>query len=195
MKIKGIEEHKLITRLIEGDQTAFELLFHFYYPGLLVFTRKILLDADEAENIVQDFFVYLWQNKNKIKDSSTLKGYFFMSVKNRALNFIKSRKIKEKTINELKLLVEQDPLYQPDLFIESELQGKINKALNKLPNRTREIFVLSRTKGYSNDEIAEMLDLSKRTVETQISNALKILRVELKDYMFIMLILGIDIIG
>jgi RNA polymerase sigma-70 factor (ECF subfamily) len=195
MKIKGIEEHKLITRLIEGDQTAFELLFHFYYPGLLVFTRKILLDADEAENIVQDFFVYLWQNKNKIKDSSTLKGYFFMSVKNRALNFIKSRKIKEKTITELKLLVEQDPLYQPDLFIESELQGKINKALNKLPNRTREIFVLSRTKGYSNDEIAEMLDLSKRTVETQISNALKILRVELKDYMFIMLILGIDIIG
>jgi RNA polymerase sigma-70 factor (ECF subfamily) len=195
MKIKGIEEHKLITRLIEGDQTAFELLFHFYYPGLLVFTRKILLDADEAENIVQDFFVYLWQNKNKIKDSSTLKRYFFMSVKNRALNFIKSRKIKEKTINELKLLVEQDPLYQPDLFIESELQGKINKALNKLPNRTREIFVLSRTKGYSNDEIAEMLDLSKRTVETQISNALKILRVELKDYMFIMLILGIDIIG
>jgi RNA polymerase sigma-70 factor (ECF subfamily) len=195
MKIKGIEEHKLITRLIEGDQTAFELLFHFYYPGLLVFTRKILLDADEAENIVQDFFVYLWQNKNKIKDSSTLKGYFFMSVKNRALNFIKSRKIKDKTINELKLLVEQDPLYQPDLFIESELQGKINKALNKLPNRTREIFVLSRTKGYSNDELAEMLDLSKRTVETQISNALKILRVELKDYMFIMLILGIDTIG
>ncbi len=194
MKINGIEEQNLIQHLIDGDQTAFELLFRFYYPGLLIFTKQILFDADEAENIVQDFFVHLWLNRKSIKDSSTLKGYFFTSVKNRALNFLKKRKIKENTIKELKLLVESDTLYQPDLFIESELQDKINRALKKLPKRTHEIFILSRSKGFSNDEIADMLSLSKRTVETQISNALKILRVELKDYLFMLLILGIDIL-
>ncbi len=195
MKINGIEEQSLIQHLIDGDQTAFELLFRFYYPGLVIFTKQILFDADEAENIVQDFFVHLWLNRKSIKDSSTLKGYFFTSVKNRALNFLKKRKIKENTIKELKLLIEADTLYEPDLYIESELQNKINRALKKLPKRTHEIFVLSRSKGYTNNEIAEMLSLSKRTVETQISNALKILRIELRDYLFMLLILGIDILG
>jgi RNA polymerase sigma-70 factor (ECF subfamily) len=192
MKINGIEEQKLIIRLIEGDQTAFELLFRFYYPGLLIFTKQILFDTIEAENIVQEFFVNIWLNRKKIKDSSTLKGYFFTSVKNRALNFLKSKQIKENTISELKYLIETDSLYQPDIFVESELQGKIVEALKKLPKRTYEIFVLSRTKGYSNDEIADMLNLSKRTVETQISNALRILRLELKEYLFMLLILGLD---
>jgi RNA polymerase sigma-70 factor (ECF subfamily) len=193
MKIKGIEEQILIKRLIEGDQTAFELLFRFYYPGLVIFTKQIIFDPVESENVVQDFFVQLWVNRKKIKDSSTLKGYFFTSVKNRAFNFLKNKKIKENVIGELKTMVETDCLYQPDIFVESELQEKIKQALTKLPKRTHEIFVLSRTKGYSNDEIAKMLDLSKRTVETQISNALKILRVELKEYLFILLIIGLEV--
>ncbi len=191
MRINGIEEQDLIRRLIEGDQTAFELLFRFYYPGLVVFTRNIIFDPAESENIVQEFFVQLWINRNNIKDSSTLKSYFFISIKNRALNYLKKEQVKAKVIHELTILTETDPLYQPDIFVESELQKKIMQALTKLPKRTHEIFVLSRTKGYSNDEIADMLNLSKRTVETQISNALKILRVELKEYIFILLILGL----
>jgi RNA polymerase sigma-70 factor (ECF subfamily) len=88
----------------------------------------------------------------------------------------------------LKELVENDFLFQPDLFVESELQQQIAKAMEKLPERAREIFMLSRFKGISNDEIATQLELSKRTVETQISNALKILRNELKEYKFLLLL-------
>lgn len=194
MKINGIEEHTLIMRFIEGDQTAFELLFRFYYPGLVVFAKQLIFDPAEAENIVQDFFVNLWVNRDKIKDSSSLKGYFFTSIKNRAFNYLKSVKVREHIIDELKQLTESDSLFQPDIFVESELQNRIKAALNKLPARTREIFVLSRTKGYSNDEIADMLNISKRTVETQISNALRSLRVELKDYLFILLVLGLNVI-
>ena len=193
MKLNGIDEQKLIERLILGDQTAFEILFRFYYPGLLIFTRQIIFDTAEAENIVQDFFVGLWVNRSKLKSSKSLKGYFFTSVKNKSLNYLKNKKIKERTISELKYMIEDDLLYQPDLFVESKLQNKISKAFKKLPKRTHEIFQLSRIKGFTNNEIAEMLDLSKRTVETQISNALKILRIELKDYLFILLILGLDI--
>jgi RNA polymerase sigma-70 factor (ECF subfamily) len=84
--------------------------------------------------------------------------------------------------------VEKDMLFQPDLFVESELQQQIAKAMEKLPTRTREIFMMSRFKNISNDEIATQLELSKRTVETQISNALKILRNELKEYKFLLLL-------
>ncbi len=85
-------------------------------------------------------------------------------------------------------MVEEDLLFQPDLFVESELQQQIANAREKLPPRTREVFIMSRFKGIPNDEIAIQLELSKRTVETQISNALKILRNELKEYKFLLLL-------
>jgi RNA polymerase sigma-70 factor, ECF subfamily len=186
--INGIKEEILIQRLINGDQTAFELLFRFYYPGLVTFASQIVLDSDEAEEIVQDFFVKLWTGRREIKKSDTLKSYFFTSVKNRALNVLKKEKISEKVRAEFREMIETDQLYQPDLFVESELQSRIKSALEKLPARTGEVFGLSRFNGHSNDQIAEQLSISKRTVETHISNALKILREELKDYMFLLLL-------
>lgn len=186
--INGIDEETLIQRFINSDQTAFELLFRFYYPGLVTFVSQIILDRDEAEEIVQDFFVNVWSARKSIHQSSSLKSYFFVSVKNRAFNYLKKEQIREKTLNQLKEIVEKDILFQPDLFIESELQQEINKAMEKLPARAREVFVMSRFKGISNDEIASQLELSKRTVETQISNALKILREELKEYRFLLLL-------
>jgi len=193
MKINGIEEKDLIKRLFDGDQTAFELIFRFYYPGLVIFARQIVLDPDDAEEIVEDFFVRLWEKRKNIKTSTTLKSYFFTSIKNKSLNLLKREKVKRKVIKELKHLIETDLLYQPDLFIESELQNKIDIALKKLPKRTHEIFVLSRSEGLSNDEIADKLNLSKRTVETQISNALKIFRIELKDYLFLLMCMGLNV--
>lgn len=186
--INGIGEETLIHRLINGDQTAFELLFRFYYPGLVTFVSQIISDRDEAEEIVQDFFVKLWTGRSGIQKSSSLKSYFFVSVKNRAFNYLKKEQIKEKTFSQLKELVENNFLFQPDLFVESELQHQIAMAMEKLPARTREIFMMSRFKGLSYDEIAAQLELSKRTVETQIYNALKILRNELKEYQFLLLL-------
>ena len=186
--INGIEEKKLVDRLLDGDSTAFELIFRFYYPGLVVFVRHIVLDPTEAEEIVQDFFVHLWDSRKNIQHTSSLKSYFFVSVKNRAFNFLKKQQIREKTLNELQQMVENDILYHPDLFVVSELQEQITNALNKVPERAREVFLLNRFKGLSNNEIASQLNLSKRTVETQISNTLKILRNELKEYRFLLLL-------
>jgi RNA polymerase sigma-70 factor (ECF subfamily) len=186
--INGIEEDTLIQRFINGDQTAFELLFRFYYPGLVTFVSQIISDHDEAEEIVQDFFVNVWTARKNIQKSSSLKSYFFVSVKNRAFNYLKKEQIKEKTFSQLKELVEKDFLFQPDLFVESEIRQQITKAMEKLPTRTREVFMFSRFKGLSNNEIATQLDISKRTVETQISNALKIFRNELKEYKFLLLL-------
>ncbi|RIH65725.1 RNA polymerase sigma-70 factor [Mariniphaga sediminis] len=186
--IKGIEEEFLIQRLINGDQTAFELLFRFYYPGLVTYASQIVLNPVEAEEIVQNFFVQLWQGRKGIKKSKSLKSYFFTAVKNQAINYLKKEKISSKVREEIRNMTENDLLYDPDLLVVSELQTRIKKAFNKLPPRTNEIFTLSRFKGFSNEQIAKKLNLSKRTVETQISNALKILREELKDYLFLMML-------
>ncbi|MDD4191756.1 MAG: RNA polymerase sigma-70 factor [Mangrovibacterium sp.] len=176
--INGIKEEILLQRLINSEETAFELLFRFYYPGLVTFASQIVLDPDAAEELVEDFFVKFWSDRKKVKQSGSLKSYFFTCIKNRALNYLKKEKISKKVLEELRFMIETDRTYQPDLF----LQDQVNAAFEKLQPRTREIFTLSRFNGLSNDEIAKHLNISKRTVETQISNALKILREEFRDY-------------
>jgi RNA polymerase sigma-70 factor, ECF subfamily len=187
--IGGIEEKVLIDRIIRGDQTAFELIFCFYYPGLVVFTEHIIQDRPEAEEIVQDFFERLWTKRKNLFNTGSLKNYLFTSVKNSSLNFLKKEKVKSRFIEELKEVMKNNLLYDHDLFIQSDLQDEIRKSFEKLPSRTREVFEMSRFKGKKNDEIAQELNLSKRTVETHITNSLKILREELKDYMMLLLLL------
>ena len=186
-KIGGIEERILVERMQQGDTTAFELLFKYYYPGLVVFASNIVLNKDEAEELVQDFFVRLWENRHSLKSDNPLKSYLFTSVKNRSINFLKSAQVKKNVIEELKRQMESEIRYNPDIYTDTELQQKLKLAFTKLPPRTAEIFTLSRFKGLSNDEIALSLELSKRTVETQISNALKILRKELQNYLTLLL--------
>ncbi|RIJ49917.1 RNA polymerase sigma-70 factor [Maribellus luteus] len=187
IKIGGIEERILVERMQQGDTTAFELLFKYYYPGLVVFASNIVINKDEAEELVQDFFVRLWENRHSLKSDNPLKNYLFTSVKNRSINFLKSVQVKKNVIEELKRQMESEMRYNPDIYTDTELQQKLKLAFTKLPPRTAEIFTLSRFKGLSNDEIALSLELSKRTVETQISNALKILRKELQNYLTLLL--------
>ncbi len=189
--INGISERVLIDRFREGDQTAFELLFRHYYPGLVMFTCQITHDQDEAEEIVQDFFCRMWKHRFSIRETQSLKSYLFTSVRNRGLNFLAHQKLEARKIDELKQVMNDNLTYNQDIFVESELQKKIKAAFEKLPPRTREIFSLSRYGNLKNEEIADKLDLSRRTVETQISNALKILRHELKDYIGLLLLIDL----
>ena len=189
--IHGITEKDLILRLKSGDQTAFELLFHFYYPGLVIYSTQFTADRAEAEEIVQDFFVRFWQKHRNILPADSLKNYFFSSVKNSSLNLLKHKKIETKYLKQLNDLSNSHLVYNEDIYLETELQEKIKKAIDLLPEKCREIFIMSRINGLKNEEIATKLNLSKRTVETQISKALKVLRIELKDYAGLLLIWGI----
>jgi len=189
--IQGIYEKDLIGRLKEGDQTAFELLFHFYYPGLVMYSTQFTADRMEAEEIVQDFFVRFWQKHRQILLTDSLKSYLFLSVKNSCLNYLKHKKVEEKYIRKMAELSNRHLAYDPDLYVVSELQEKVKDAIDLLPEKCREVFIMSRVQGLKNEEIATNLNISKRTVETQISKALKVLRIELKDYVGLLILLGI----
>jgi RNA polymerase sigma-70 factor (ECF subfamily) len=189
--IHGISEKDLIVRLKGGDQTAFELLFHFYYPGLVIYSTQFLGDRAEAEEVAQDFFVRLWQKHQHLIPAESLKGYLFSSVRNGSLNVLKHKKIEEKYLKEMLDLSEHHLVYDPDLYVVSELQEKIKSSINELPEQCRKIFIMNRIQGMKNEDIALELEISKRTVETQISKSLKVLRIKLKGYISLLFLLGI----
>ena len=174
--------------LTEKNKVVFDFVFQYYYSGLCAYAEKIVGDSNASEDIVQDLFFNLWIKHDQIQISSSLKNYFFTSVKNRSLDYLKKEKKKTQLKNSTLDLKNHDENLSTFWFAESELQTIIEQSLDKLPPRCREIFTLSRFEGFKNNDIAEQLGISKRTVELQISNALKILRKDLSPYLPLILI-------
>lgn len=178
-----MKDQLIIEGLARRDKVIFDYLFNYYYSSLCAFSLQYISDRKSVEDLVQDFFVYLWIESPKLKIRSSLKSYLFSSIKNRCLDYQKHHKITEKYRNFILFSTEKDDNSTEHFFAESELRRAIHISFGKLPPRCREIFEFSRLHGLSNQEISEKLDISKRTVELQISNALKILRNELADFL------------
>ena len=139
-------------------------------------------DRNIVEDIVQDFFVNLWFDAPSIQIRTSVKAYLYTSIRNRSLDYLKHLKVEEKFHKKTLLKNESDNSFE-NYLAESELRHLVEKSLDKLPPRCREIFELNRFKGMTNQQIADHLGISKRTVELQISNSLKILREELREYL------------
>jgi RNA polymerase sigma-70 factor, ECF subfamily len=178
-----LKDQLLIEGLGRRDKAVFDYVFNYYYSSLCAFSNKYLDDHDACEDLVQDFFVSLWVEAPQLKITSSLKSYLFACIKYRSLDFRKHHKVIEKYQAHILLTTEGVENTTDQYYAESELRQAIQKSLEKLSPRCREIFELSRLKGLSNNEISEKLGISKRTVEIQISNSLKILRKELVEYL------------
>ncbi len=180
----GVPVHEaiLIEGLREGDVKIYDYLFHLYYSGMVVFVEKYIPDRAVAEDIVQEFFVKLWANRERLRIMNGLKAYFFTSLKNRCIDHLRHEATKGKAEKQL-LEKLQEVNNEQNLLIESELLAQINAAIEKLPPVCREIFVLNRFDGLKPAEIAEIKGISIRTVETHIGKALKMLRKELSAYL------------
>jgi RNA polymerase sigma-70 factor, ECF subfamily len=167
----------------------FEALFREHFTGLCYFARKYTGDLDSAREIVHAVFIRVWESRSEFDWDKPGKSYLFTSVYNRSMNFIRdNRKFIRHEDASLQNLIVDDSAYSDHLET-AELEEKIRKALLKLPERCREIFELSRFEGKKYSEIAAELNISVKTVETQMSKALLILKTELKDYLAIMLFL------
>ena len=176
------QELFLIGEMRRGKEYAFDFFFNYYYPGLCVFAQKIiLLSEEDAKNLVQDVFLKFWKDREKLAIRVSVRSYLFASVKNRCLDFIKKNNQPYKFLEITEDSDVADSTY--DTYILSELEVLFDESLNKLSGRCREIFELSRFHGLKNREIAEKLNLSEKTIENQMTKALRILRTELKDYL------------
>jgi len=172
----------------EKEILEFQKIFEEYYQGLVVFAKKYVSDLDTAREIVQDFFVKFYEKRYFLNINTSLKSYLYLSIKNSCLNYIKSSNIRQKHYENI-LILEKDDSNWSDKMEETELEEKIYKAVKELPTQCSRIFKMNRFEGYSNKEIAGKLDISIRTVETQISKALKILRGKFKNYIKTLIII------
>jgi len=177
---KLISDHSLAESIKNSNQGVFELVFNYYYSGLVVYADQIIKNTVISEDIVQSVFMKLWETRETIEIRS-FRSYFMQCVKNRCIDHFRSQQVKNRfdnRISDADLLVMEE-----DLWTKNELSELIEQAIEELPPRCREIFWMSRYENLKIAEIAEKLDISKRTVETQISKALKTLRFKLADYL------------
>lgn len=176
-----LPEQQLIEALKKGNEEAYKQAFFAHFEPLTYFACKYLGDMDAARDIVQDVFSVLYEKREKLDITTSLKSYLYRAVTNRSLNAIKSRKVHAEHHEDIRLKSGEG---MDDQSLEmQELELRIQKVIDSLPKQCAHIFRLSRFEQKSNAEIAETLGISKRTVETQISNALKTLRKSLKIIM------------
>lgn len=183
------DDNWLIKGIEEGKEEAFETLFMKYYTPLVVFAQKILVDEDLAKETVQDVFVMFYEKREKLNIHSSLKSHLYQSVKNRCLNQIKRNQIRRDHHANIFDDKKNEEAFVEDKLQETELEAKIYAIVHSLPDQCRRIFEMSRFDGITNQEIADKLSLSKRTVETQISKALKVMRANLKEYIAVVVLL------
>jgi len=176
--------HTLFDEIRNGNEQAFNKAFDLYYSRLCFFADKMLHDFDLSRSLVQQVFVELWVRKSRLQVNS-LQAYLYQAVKNAVLDLLKHRKVEQQYLSSLEKVEETE---LNNRIEEAELADRINRAIQNLPEKCREVFVLCRFEELKYAEIAEKLNISVKTVEMQISIALKKLRKELYDYQMIQLL-------
>ena len=188
-------DKELIQRVKLGDEQAFELLFRQYYVRLCGFANKFLNNWTESEEIVQEVFLRIWNKKENLNASASLKSYLFKSVQNLCINSLDHKKIVDRYVQTTQWLygsqgVLGDSVHES--LLAKELEENIQNSIEQLPSECKTIFKLSRFDNLTYKEIAEKLNLSVKTVETQISRALSKLRLELKDYVQLLILVFLE---
>jgi len=178
---------------MEKYQHNFELVFKHYYSRLCHYACKFIDEDFVAEDIVQEIFSNLWEKQFDLESDSILKAYLFRSVHNRCINYINYKKITEKhhqIIHDMLALKELEYYNSEHGTAKSlfEMEIQIEDVISRLPDQCRNVFELSRQKGFKNKEIAAKLNISVSVVEKHISKALRIMHDALKDYLILLLI-------
>lgn len=170
-----------------GNQDSFEKLFSIFFARLNEFARQIVKDEFTAQDIVQDVFIKVWENRKEY-DSVNIEAFLFKMVRNKCLDYIKHIRVINNNHQELQLSAQVEELYridfigdEPYVLIEEELRNEIESIIDSLPEKCKEVFVLSRINGLKNREIATQLGINIKNVERHISRAIKEFRLRFNE--------------
>jgi RNA polymerase sigma-70 factor (ECF subfamily) len=184
----------LHQRILNGEKSSFKDLFEKYYPDLVRFVYLYVQDRDSAEDIVQEFFVQFWIKRQEKNISKSVKSYLYRSVRNKALNYLRDKK-NDIPINSEANLFSSSASKEDDIYFDYEIiRREVKSAIESLPEKCKQIFNLSRNDNLTYKEIAEELNISTKTVESQMSIALNKLRKSLKpiltDIFFLLILIS-----
>ena len=175
----------ILTKIKEGNVKAFEEMFRLYYAPLCIYAVCITGRSDVAEEIVQELFYVFWRDKDKLQMLRSVKNYLYGAVRNQSLQYLEHEEVKRRYNDDVVLtqndedVLSGDPQNQMEY---EELQSAIAGVLKRLPERCSHIFRMQRFEGKKYNEIADELNISVKTVEAEMSKALKALRKEVELY-------------
>ena len=185
MNYVPLSDGELSALFIDGDHKAYEQLYKRYFRLLYTYAFKKLRDEELAKDIIQEFFTELWYKRTSITVNANIAGYFYSAINNRILNYFSHETVRAKYIEAIDNFVSSQTDTTDHLVREKLMVELIEREIQALPAKMRQVFEMSRKEHLSNKEIAERLDISERTVETQVSNALYRLRNKLGLVVFL----------
>lgn len=177
-----INDRNILKQLRKGDIKSFESLFHQFHQGMLLYAISLLKNEVVAEEIIQDVFYNIWKNRGEFNLKNNWQSYLYKSVYNNAMMYIRKHN-KEILLGDNSLLNIVSETDDPSKEIEYKgLKKDVEITLKKLPEKTQNIFRMSRFEGMKYQEIANKLEISIKTVEANMGKALKAFRISLRNY-------------
>jgi RNA polymerase sigma-70 factor (ECF subfamily) len=178
-------DEELMQEIKADNMFAFDALYRKYSKRLYKFGYSILKSQEEAENLIQDVYLNLWENRYKVEKDSSIKSYLFTIAYNSAITIIRKKARESEFIEYLKTLqkISEEPVNMA--FEYNELTNKLEEIIKALPQRQKEVYLLHRVEGLKYNEIAERLNISMNTIENHMSRALKTIRKKLGNYSLI----------
>ncbi len=175
-------DEELMLELKAGNMTAFDLLYKKYNRKIYKFSNSILKSQEESENLLQDVFMCLWENRFKIEKDSSIKYYLFTVTYNSAITLLRKKAKESQFIENLRTL-QDNTVTAVDVELEyNELTAKLDEIINGLPARQKEVYLLHKVEGLKYHEVAERLNISINTVENHMARALKTIRGKIGNY-------------
>ena len=184
-----------LKELSEGSRTAFDWLFIRYQPKVVAFLKACTGDEEQARDIAQDIFFNIWKDRAKLSGVRSFEGYLFQMARFSVYNYYDHLDVVKKYVEEGKKQPEGTAVGPEEKLKERQIKAIVAATVRKMPQRRREIFVMSRWGGYTNDEIAARLNINKRTVENHLTAALSALRCALKYLLCVIMPLAYFIYG
>jgi RNA polymerase sigma-70 factor (ECF subfamily) len=177
-----LKEQQQLRKIRKGNIASFEELFHRFYQGLLAYARNLVKSDMVAEEVIQDVFYNIWKNRVSLRITRSWQSYLYRSVYNNSMMYLRKKR-REHILEEGQFLDLEGSLPDPsEAVLVQEMTDLVSMAIEDLPDRTREIFLLNRQEGLKYREIAERLSISVKTVEANMGKALRALRNSLEKY-------------
>lgn len=176
-------EKLIISKVLAGDMKAFKVLFDTYYPQVRFFVLGIVKDAFATDDIAQNVFIKVWTKRALIDPEKSFNNYLYSITKNEVIDYFRS-KVAAESLDTVKQIQDQDNTGEmiESVYDLSHIKDIVIREIERMPLQRRSVFIMSRMQGLSNDEIAEKLHLSKRTVERHLNMALHTLKEKLGDF-------------
>ena len=176
-----MDDRELLHKVRSGDESAFDAVFRQWYAALVRVAAAMVRDNDQAEEVAQDVMHELWRRRLLLDEDVSLRAYLLRSVRNRALNQLRHRRVRRDAEHDVEALY-NEPIASDQPIVARELAEAVQRAFDELPPRCREVFELSRVHGLKYAEIADALGISQKTVEAQVGKALRVMRGRLADW-------------